>query len=359
MPAATLTGPPVDVAVIGGGIIGCMTAREVARRAPDTSVVMVERDTVGGGATLRSAALHFPRGATDRVRDMTRYSQAEYDALAAADPDLPIFPVSMSVVASPAGRERVLRTYLDTADLTEADALSTPGIRLPAEAIVWSGQGCHYSSAHGLAQALTRRLPARATIREAVRVVAIESTAHGVLLRLGTGEELTAGQVVLAPGPWCADPAWRDLVAPLGVRIKKVVALHIGVPPTERDGVVVFDDEDAFLLPLPHRGQWLFSYTCQEWDVDPDEPAGGLSQANRAEALDILAGYAPGLADRCTGGRVFCDAYSDTREPVVRTLDGAGRIIFAGAANGSGYRLAPAIAAEAADLLTITSRTMR
>jgi hypothetical protein len=35
----------------------------------------------------------------------------------------------------------------------------------------------------------------------------------------------------------------------------------------------------------------------------------------------------------------------------VRPLDEAGRIVFAGAAGGSGYRLAPAIAAEAVDLL--------
>jgi hypothetical protein len=38
-------------------------------------------------------------------------------------------------------------------------------------------------------------------------------------------------------------------------------------------------------------------------------------------------------------GRVFCDAFSRTGEPVV--LDRAGRVVFAGAANGSGYRLAP------------------
>jgi D-arginine dehydrogenase len=36
---------------------------------------------------------------------------------------------------------------------------------------------------------------------------------------------------------------------------------------------------------------------------------------------------------------------------VVRALDETGRIVFAGAANGSGYRLAPAIASQAVDLL--------
>ena len=61
--------------------------------------------------------------------------------------------------------------------------------------------------------------------------------------------------------------------------------------------------------------------------------------------------YAPELAGRLRSGRVFCDAYSPSREPIVAMVGASGRIIFAGAANGSGYRLAPAIAAETLRLL--------
>jgi glycine/D-amino acid oxidase-like deaminating enzyme len=57
------------------------------------------------------------------------------------------------------------------------------------------------------------------------------------------------------------------------------------------------------------------------------------------------------LAEHGNSGRVFCDAYSPDRQPVIRPLDAAGRIVFAGAAGGSGYRLAPAIASETADVL--------
>jgi D-arginine dehydrogenase len=114
---------------------------------------------------------------------------------------------------------------------------------------------------------------------------------------------------------------------------------------------VLFDDSDAFLLPLVHRGHWLFSYCCPEWDVDPDALAGGLFATDIRAARDCLRRYSPALASACRAGRVFCDAYSPGQEPVVRALDEAGRLVFAGAANGSGYRLAPAIASEAADLL--------
>jgi glycine/D-amino acid oxidase-like deaminating enzyme len=68
-------------------------------------------------------------------------------------------------------------------------------------------------------------------------------------------------------------------------------------------------------------------------------------------ARDCLRRWAPALAGACTGGRVFCDAYSPDGEPVVCALADTGRIVFAGAASGSGYRLAPAIATQAVDLL--------
>jgi hypothetical protein len=90
--------------------------------------------------------------------------------------------------------------------------------------------------------------------------------------------------------------------------VKKIVALHIEEPPTERDGAIVFQEEDAFLLPYRHRGHWLFSYTCDEWDVDPDAVEPGPTPAHLSQARELLERYAPRLADRCVSGRVFCDA---------------------------------------------------
>jgi glycine/D-amino acid oxidase-like deaminating enzyme len=314
--------------------------------------VLVDRDAVGCGASRRSAGLHFPRGSTERVRRMSSYSQDYYEKLRANQPTLPIYPVGMSVVSE--APERQLReSYLDTAGLTRRENVPGAAVRVPERAAVWRVDGGHYADVQGLAQDFARELRSRVSFREGVRVAAIEPIATGVVLYLSSGDTLTVGQVVLAPGPWLAAPAWRSLVAPLGARVKKVVALHIEQCPTVEDQAIVFHDEDAFLVPFAHRGHWLFSYTCQEWDVDPDVVGAGLYPHNVAEARDCLHRFAPTLAARCTSGRVFCDAYSPTGNPIVRTLDPAGRMVFAGAANGSGYRLAPAMAAEATDLLDL------
>jgi len=359
-----MSGP--TIAVVGAGIVGCLTAREIVSRWPDASVVVLDRDAVGDGASRRSAGLHFPRGGTERVRRMAAHSQAYYQRLKEACPSLPIHPIGMCVVAPEASTRRLQEIYLDRAALTRVDPpdglidhVAGQPVRLPDGFGAWQVGGGQYADVHALTQALAWELRPRVSIREGIRVAAVEPTGAGVAVRLATGEALTVDHAVLTPGPWLADPAWAALVAPLGARVKKIVALHIEQSPLQHDRSIVFHDEDAFLLPIAHRRHWLFSYTCQEWDVDPDTVAKGLSRRNLDEARECLRRYSPTLPDRCTAGRVFCDAYSADGEPQVRPLDSDGRVIFAGAANGSGYRLAPAIAAEAADLLTVASGHMR
>ena len=314
------------VAVVGGGIIGCLVAREICARhnpahSPQPDVVLLERDAVGSGASRRSAGLSIPSGATERIRGMAKFSGDYYDHLAQFRPDLPIYPVAMTVVAEESG------------------------------AAAQSVEGCHYTDVDSLVRALVRDLRERIRVREGVRVTGIESGSGGVELELGTGETLTVDHAVLAPGPWINAPAWRRYVEPLGLRVKKIAALHVDQSPDAGDRVRYFTDDDAFLLPMAYRGHWLFSYTCPEWDVDPDALHDGLSPAVLGEARNLLSRLAPDLAEHATSGRVFCDAYSPDREPRVQALDEAGRIVFAGAANGSGYRLASAIASEAAGLL--------
>ncbi|MEV8115947.1 FAD-dependent oxidoreductase [Streptomyces xiamenensis] len=364
-----MTAEGTDIAVVGGGIVGCLIARHITALAPTTSVVILERETAGSGASRYSAGLHCPRGATERLRRMARYSQDYYDGLTDLDPRLPIHPTPLSVVASPATAPRLGRTYLDTARLAPAarPTVGPLGIRLPHDSRVFSVEGAQHADVYALVQALARDLRHRVSFREGVEVVRVEPSdadadadaddragpGEGVTLRLRTGETLTARQAVLAPGPWLAEPAWRDLVAPLAARVKKIIAVHLDRPPAPGDRPIVFEDDDAFLLPLRHRGHWLFSYTCQEWDTDPGAAARGLTPQNTAEARAALRRYLPRLAERALSGRVFCDAYSTTGQPEVRALDPHGRIVFAGAAGGSGYRLAPAIAAAAVDLLRL------
>ena len=340
--------------IVGAGIIGSLTAHEILSRSPGAAVTVFDRDTVGSGASRRSAGLHFPRGATSRVRGMAGYSENFYRVLKGKHPALPIYPLPQtSIVASPDLVAAMRQTYLGRAGITAIEQLPNRDVQAPAGASLWQIEGCHQADVYGVSQAVARQLRSRVSFREGLQVLDLQSSDSGVLLQLGSGETLRADQLVLAPGPWLYAPAWRELLEPLAIRVKKIVALHVEQVPTEDDRAVIFHDEDAYLIPVLNRGHWLFSFTCQEWDVDPDLLLDGLSAANLDEARECLRRYSPTLAARCTSGRVFCDAYSATGEPLIQALDPAGRIVFAGGANGSGYRLAPAIASEAVDLLRL------
>ncbi len=260
---------------------------------------------------------------------------------------MPIYPVGATVVAD----SGVIGHYLPQAAPERAAGLAAAAVSVPPGLGVWHIAGSHYCDVHRLTQAIALQLRPRVDVLEGVTVAGLVPGEDSVTVHCGTGVQLTVAGVILCPGPWLAAPAWRDLVAPLGMRVKRIVALHIARRPTPADQVILFDSDDAFLLPLVHRGHWLFSYSCHEWDVHPDTPTAGLTAAQLGAARDCLRRYSPELADACGGGQLFCDAYSPDGEPVVRALDQAGRIVFAGAASGSGYRLGPAIAAEAIDLL--------
>jgi D-arginine dehydrogenase len=349
------------VAIVGAGIVGCLIARELAAADSDAEIEVLDRDLIGSGVTRRSAGLSLARGATPVTRQMSAFSHRYYADLKASHPHLPIYPLGARLIMEGAD-DPIEAGYLpDLASPAEVspesglrqDALARE-ITWPEQARAWRLAGCHYADVYAVAQALAALARPRVRFREGVEVTGLTAGDSWVTLHCGSGEHLTADQVVLAPGPWLAAPAWRELVEPLGLRVKKIVAMHIEQAPAAGDELIIFESEDAFLLPLAHRGHWLFSYTAAQWDVDPDKLAAGpgLSAGDVEAARSCLRRYSPALAEACGSGRVCCDAYSPSREPVVCALDQAGRIAFAGAANGSGYRLGPAIAAQAVELLT-------
>jgi glycine/D-amino acid oxidase-like deaminating enzyme len=332
----------VDIAIVGGGIVGALVTREAAAAFPGAVIVLLERGLIGHGASSRSAGVHFPRGATQRVRSMSRYSHRYWQDLA-AEMDLPLREIEATVVASAGNADAVRNAYLDLGEPVTA-AGPAPGWTAPPGTVVWTVPGCHYADVGAVTTRILTALRDRAAIWEGSEVVAIiPGDDHRLVLRHGA--QLRARRVVLCPGPWIAYPAWADLVAPLGIRVKKVVAVHIESVPDANHPLAIFHDEDAFLLPLRDRRHLLLSYTCGVWDVSPDTVERGLSPYDLDDARAVIRRYSPELASRCQSGRVFCDAYSAQRGPIVTELRPG--LVFAGAASGSGYRLGPAIAGEA------------
>ncbi|WP_206045692.1 NAD(P)/FAD-dependent oxidoreductase [Nocardia mangyaensis] len=335
-----------DVAIVGAGVIGCLIARELSERRPDLDIVVVDRGEIGGGASRYSAGLDIPRGNSERVRRMAAYGQRYFADIRWAIP--------MTVIAHRTRDSDVRERYLEGVGPMTTPAVHRGLFDIPPGHIAWHGN-CAYTDVHAFAQQVAREVRSRVRFHEGIEVLAVEPDPDGIQLRLGTGRSVRAALVVVAPGPWTGSPPWPSFIRSFGIRVKRVVALHLDRVPDEGDPAVIFDTEDAFLLPMHRRRHWLLSYTSDEWDVSPDRPGTGLTAADLAAGHRILERYAPHLIASTVSGRVFCDAYSPDREPLVRSSPADPRVVFAGAANGSGYRLGPAIAAETADLLEALS----
>jgi glycine/D-amino acid oxidase-like deaminating enzyme len=348
---------PYDLAIVGGGIVGALAAYLAARRRPGWRVVMLERSLVGHGATAYSGGLDHAYGISPAQRVLAAESGAVYREMRAALPGLPIFDVPFyGLVHGARAAEVASRFAHDRARRGEGEDLrrlraTYPDLAPGADQVLLAGCPAAYGVPGGVAQALVMHLRARAGLecREGTAVRGVDAVDGGFSLALADGEALKAHRVLAATGPWMLEGPGSGPMRAAGARIKKVVALHVRRAPAPDDAAVFFFDDDAFLLPLPHRGHWLFSFASPEWDVRPDASSLSIGAADRELALGILERYAPSLVPLCDGGRVFCDAYTPERLPVAAAhVPG---YVSAGGCCGSGFRLAPAIAGRALELL--------
>ncbi|MET3139434.1 D-arginine dehydrogenase [Undibacterium sp. GrIS 1.2] len=335
------------IAIIGGGIIGFTIAEQLVQ-ANAGSITLFDRDLVGQGASARSAGLHFPLGRSAQARDMAALSQQFYEAEIERDPSGPIRRLEMRVHLAAGTDISALDVFLDS---TRLQGLSGPGPLVQGKNLrSWKASNAHHCQVTARLTQLVRRVSGRLILREGCVVEGIEETGTTVRVRLGDGTAQDFDRVILAPGPWACESPFMAFTAGLNIRIKKIVAFHIDAPAGSDDAAELFLSEDAFLLPVPSENRWIYSYTCDEWDISPATMS--LGARDRAAAQAILRRYVPQWADRLNAGRVFCDAYNTSRTPLVSEVGDSGRIIFAGAANGSGYRLAPALAERVLHSLT-------
>lgn len=250
-----MAGP--NVVVVGGGIIGCACARELARRG--ARVTLVERAELAAGASGRNHGLLLTP--TDpALVPMARLSLEVYREVAEASP-VPLAidpePLGFLVVAAEAHQR--------DAALEQAEAAAAAGVRVerlegpavreaepsiaPDVAEAWLLEDARRVPPAALTVALAldareagaeirRNLPARALLvrGEAVR---------GVLTDEGVVE---ADAVVLAAGPWAP-----SLLRPLGPNLPVVPArgwlVHLGPAP----GLLTRVVEEAGWQLLPGR----------------------------------------------------------------------------------------------------------
>jgi D-hydroxyproline dehydrogenase subunit beta len=269
-----LTGFP-DIAIVGGGIVGCAAAAFLAESG--ARVELFERDRLAGAASGRnSGSIQHPFDPVlDELHAETLDHYRELDGF-----ELPTSPAGVLLLARERGTVEQIRggTLLAPDELRSLEPAVAPG--------VW---GCRLDTGYpvrpGAATlAFARRAERAGALLHEGRVAwpwVLGGRARGVLVG---GEHCAAGAVLVAAGPWTPetiDPtgAWRPIVPVWGV----VLDVLMDSPPRhvlEQAGVDGLSEgfpESLFSLVATDGGVSLGS-TFLASEPDPVTWAGALKR---------------------------------------------------------------------------------
>jgi glycine oxidase len=304
-----------DVAVVGGGIVGLAVAQRAAARG--LRPLVLERGEPGGGATHVAAGMLAP------------VSEAAFGERALLDLNLAAaarYPEWIAELGDATGRDPGYRrcgTLLVARDRDQAEALErelafrreaglevqrlrasaarrlepalAPQVRLALEA-----PDDHAVDPRALAEALVATLGSG--VRGGAPVAGLTVEGERVTgVRLGGGEELSAGAVVVAGGAWSAE------IADVPVRPVKGQLLRLRDPAGAGLVERVVRTEECYLVPRGD-GRYVLGATVEERGFDAAVTAGGVHDLLRAaveavpgvaelELESALAGLRPGTPD--------------------------------------------------------------
>lgn len=344
-----------DVLIIGGGINGCSTALELARRG--ARVALVEKDSIGDGPTGRSSAIIRQHYSNELTARMAHYS-------------LGVFQEFEERVGGECGFRRTgflaLVAAADRAGLEANVALQRGvGIRtelLPAEALreIMPGMAtadlvaAAWEEDSGYADPyLTVNAYAAAARRAGVRVLT-NTAVTGVTQHAGrvTGVETTAGRlgaaaVVNCAGPWGARVArMAGLEIPLNA-CRVQVSFFKRPPGEEAVHPVVVDFGQATYFRSETGGLTLVGLVDPAEAnaiVDPDRYNEGVDTDFILDTGERLIRRYPAMERSASAGgyAALYDVTPDWHIIIDEAPPGSGFFLCCGS-SGHGFKLGPAV----------------
>ena len=344
-----------SVIVIGGGIIGCAIARELARRGSKVSLIARE---LAGGATYASAGMLAPYiEAHERgpLFDLTLRSLALYDDFVAgvtADSSTPIdyrrcgsLEVADDEAAAEELRARVRSGPADGLEWLPPDRARQLEPSLP-ETIA----GALLSPMHGYVavNALTEGLAwaamhSGATIESERPIRAISRGDNGWTLTADDGESWQAEWVVVAAGSWSSQisglPKDARKVRPVRGQLIRLRSR------ADRLRHVLWG-KSCYVVPW-QDGTLLVGATVEEVGFDDRTTVAGVR-----DLLDSVCELLPGVWQAgFIEARAGLRPASDDGLPIIGAVPSAPGLVYATGHYRNGVLLAPLTAAIVADLI--------
>ena len=358
-----------DVVIIGGGVMGCSIACNLALTAGQHGrrrIVLLERDTLGSGSTGRSSAairMHYStavnaelawrslrifRNFADIIGGDCGYTRTGYLVFAGPD-DLPSFRSNIATQQSVG----VITDIISAGDAAEL----APGFAVDdAAAIAYEPYSGH-ADASGTAYAYATRARAEGvTIRLQTPAAAIETSQDGskvTAVRTAAGERIATGVAVVATGPWTA-----RFLAPHGIDVPMIATRHevlhfrrpLDLVPHHPGGADI--GNRIYFRP---EGQDLTLVGNGNHSDVVDDPEVYAQRASAAFIQDVwqrLARRIPPIADAelATG---YAGLYTNTPDshPVMDRIDGVDGLYLCSGFSGHGFKLSPMVGVLMAELI--------
>lgn len=349
-----------DIIIVGGGINGCSIAFNLAKAG--AIVTLVERDFIAAGPTGRSSAIirqHYSNEVTARMALRSWQIWQNFDDVVGGE--VGFEPVGFLLGA---GEENIAelkanialqqKVGIDTRFITPAEIkelepeISTAGL---AGAAYEPASG--YADPAAAATAFAERARALgATLRLNTRALALRTTGGRITGLLTDQDELAAGVVVLAAGPWTP-----QLTRTIGLELPIVATRHevaVYRRPVTFSKHMVFGDfkEQVYLRPETGDLMLVGSIEDTEQAVDPDN-------YNEKVEFDTVADFAERVTRRypvmsggmsAGGWASLYDITPDWHHLIGPLPDVEGLYVAAGG-SGHGFKLAPAVGEMMAELI--------
>lgn len=288
-----------DVLIVGGGVIGMLTARELDQEG--VQVEVIERQHTGRESTWAGGGILSPLHPwryPDPVNDLARWSQPGYPQLASdlhqATGINPEWIQNGMLIAQVKDHETALGWakrfgyFLAKVDPEEACRLE-PKLAAPSGLSIWLDYVAQVRNPR-LAQSLRRDLELRGVpLHENVEVKALSHERQQITGVATKASPLSAGQVIIAAGAWTGE-LLKDLNPSVSIEPVRGQMLVFRAEP----GIVtrILLSEETYLIP--RRDGRILAGSTQErvgFDKQPTQEAfEDLRQ--RAQALvPVLAEY--------------------------------------------------------------------
>jgi sarcosine oxidase subunit beta len=351
-----------DVVVIGGGVIGTSIAFALVSTGV-RRVTLLEKGALASGASGRSSALirmhyvnpedarlawaSFPvfRDWPERMGGPPVFTRTGFVAVVG----------HQDAAALHANVEMLRKIGIDTTVLSASElGRLQPFLNVDDIGVAAYEPASGYASPADVVEGFRRQAQARgAQIRQwtpVTRILRRESAVVGVETSAG---RIDCGAIVIAAGAW-APRLCREIGIALEARPKALDTMLVTRPPElAAPHMVVIDHVLGTYFRPEGRAQTIVGVPCQVWDIDPDTIGTGLPPSAPSEGAQMLTHRMPTMqgAVLARGYRAF-DCYSADRHAILGAVRGIDGLYLATAFSGSGFKIAPAVGACLAELIT-------